>query len=83
MAEARTRPPDGPSRHARGLRWGRVLAWAFYDFANTIYSALVVSFGIALHVKELTGVEKYTFLTSALSLLASGLFVPFAGEMLH
>ena len=63
------------------MRWGKVLSWALYDFANTIYSAIVVSLCIALHVKELTGVEKYTFLTMALSLLASGLFVPFAGEL--
>jgi UMF1 family MFS transporter len=57
------------------------VSWALYDFANTIYSALVVSFAITLHVKEFTGVEKYTFLTMAASLLASGLFLPVAGEV--
>jgi UMF1 family MFS transporter len=64
-----------------GVNWGRAVSWAFYDFANTIYSALVVSFAITLHVKEFTGVEKYTFATVGLSLLASGLFLPFAGEI--
>jgi len=63
------------------LRWGRALSWALYDFANTIYSAIVVSFAIALHVKEFTGVERYTFAVSAASMAASGLFVPFAGEL--
>lgn len=61
--------------------WGRALSWAFYDFANTIYSALVVSYGIALHVKEFTGVEKFTFLTMGASLLASGLVLPVMGEL--
>jgi len=67
----------GPDR----IRWGRTVSWAFYDFANTIYSALVVSFAIALHVREYTGVERYTFLTLGLSLAASGLFLPVAGEL--
>jgi len=66
---------------ARNVLWTRALSWAFYDFANTIYSALVVSFAIALHLKEFTGVERYTFLTMGLSLLASGLFLPVAGEV--
>ncbi len=65
----------------REVHWGRALSWAFYDFANTIYSALVVSYAITLHVKEYTGVEKYTFLTIGLSLLASGVALPFAGEV--
>ncbi|RLC65421.1 MAG: hypothetical protein DRI48_06710, partial [Chloroflexi bacterium] len=63
------------------IHWGRALSWAFYDFANTIYSALVVSYAITLHVKEYTGVEKYTFLTMGLSLLASALLLPVAGEI--
>ncbi|MHC4480399.1 MAG: MFS transporter [Planctomycetota bacterium] len=68
--------------HAPGrVLWGRALSWAFYDFANTIYSALVVSFAITLHVKEFTGVEKFTFLTMGLSLLCSGLLLPVAGEV--
>ncbi len=71
-------PADvGPESFQRG----RATAWALYDFANTIYSALVVSYAIALHVKEYTGVERWTFLTLGLSLLASGLFLPVAGEV--
>ena len=61
--------------------WGRAVSWGLYDFANTIYSALVVSFAITLHVKEFTGVERWTFLTTGLSLAASGVFLPVAGEM--
>jgi len=61
--------------------WSRAMSWASYDFANTIYSAIIVSFAVALHVKEFTGREKYAFLAASLSLLASGLFVPFAGAL--
>lgn len=63
------------------LLWGRTISWAFYDFANTIYSALVVSWAITLHVKGFTGVEKFTFLTLAVSQAISGLVLPVAGEI--
>ena len=63
------------------LRWGRTLSWAFYDFANTIYSALVISVGAALYMKGLTGLEKPAFLTMAGSLLACSAVMPFAGEV--
>jgi len=39
-----------------------------------------VSYAITLHVKGFTGVEKYTFITMAASLVTSGLLLPFAGE---
>jgi len=70
-------PPQDDDR----IRWPRALSWAFYDFANTIYSAIVVSLAIALHVKEFTGVEKYTFLVTAVSMGLSGAVVPLAGEI--
>jgi len=68
---------------------GLVLSWIIYeqlgtlhyDFANTIYSAVVVSWAITLHVKEFTRVERYTFLTMAVSQAASGLLLPVAGEI--
>jgi UMF1 family MFS transporter len=63
------------------ILWPRTVSWALYDFANTIYSALVVSYAITLHVKEFTGVERYTFIAGGGSLLASGLVLPFAGEI--
>ncbi len=70
-----------PAADAEEVDWNKALSWASYDLANTIYSAVVVSFAIALHAKEFTGVEKYTFITFSLSMLASGVFVPFAGEL--
>jgi len=76
---ATSRSPAG-APDAASVPWGRALSWASYDFANTIYSALVVSFAITLHVKAYTGVEKFTFITLGASLLASGLVLPLAGE---
>ncbi|MFO8007574.1 MAG: MFS transporter [Candidatus Brocadiia bacterium] len=78
-----TPPPEVAAEDVgpQTVHWGRAVSWAFYDFANTIYSALVLSFAITLHVKEYTGEEKWTFLTMGLSLLASGVVLPFAGEV--
>ena len=74
-------PPAAASGPPPRIHWPRALSWALYDLANTIYSAIVVSFAITLHVKEFTGVEKYTFIAMAASMVVSGLFVPFAGEL--
>jgi len=77
--------PDVAPARRRGepdtILWRRAVSWALYDFANTIYSAIVVSWAVTLHVKEFTGVEKYTFLTMALSQAASGVLLPVAGEL--
>jgi len=82
MSSGRRREDNsGPRAPQRRIQWRRALSWAVYDLANTIYSAIVVSFAIALHVKEFTGVERFTFLTSSASMLASGFFVPFAGAL--
>ncbi len=78
VAQTKVSAPGGvPVR----MLWGRAMGWALYDFANTIYSALVVSYAIALHVREFTGVERWTFLTLGLSLATSGIFLPVAGEV--
>ena len=82
MSERQHSIPGRATQEAVGsLNWPRAIGWASYDFANTIYSAVIVSFAIALHAREFTGEEKYAFLTASLSLLASGLFVPFAGAL--
>ncbi len=78
-------PAINPTRErGRGpekVLWGRAVSWAFYDFANTIYSALVVSYAVTVHVQEITGREWPAFVTMALSLGASGLLLPVAGEV--
>ncbi len=58
----------------------QVFAWAMYDFANTIYSALFVTFFFPFYVKEfLHGTEFQIGLVFGISLLAVGIFVPFIG----
>ena len=77
MAKGQAGAARGPSK----VLWGRAISWGLYDFANTIYSALVVSYAITLYVKEFTGVERYTFFTLAISQAASGVLLPVAGEI--
>lgn len=57
-----------------------VIAWASYDFANTIFSALFVTFFYPFYVKEfLGGNEFYLGLVFSLSMLFAALLVPFLG----
>jgi len=56
-----------------------ILSWAMYDFANTIYSAVVVTAFISLFLKDLTGRDIYTGLTQTVSMVLAGLLVPLAG----
>lgn len=70
---------SGPS--ADELHWGRATSWAFYDFANTAYSALVLSYAATLHLEKLTNINKPAFLTVAASMIACAFFVPMAGEL--
>ena len=63
------------------VRWGRAVSWGLYDFANTIYSAVVATAAIVVHVEGLTGATKPAYFTIAASLIVCGLFLPFAGEL--
>jgi len=56
-------------------------SWCLYDFANTIYSAVVVTLAFQKHLCELTGKEKFAFTTLSLGLVASGLAVPVCGAI--
>ncbi len=56
-------------------------SWCLYDFANTIYSGVVVTLAFQLHLAELTGKEKYAFWTLSAGLIASGLAVPACGAI--
>lgn len=58
----------------------QVFAWAMYDFANTIYSALFVTFFFPFYAKEFLGATEFQIgLVFGISLLAVGLLVPFIG----
>ena len=56
-----------------------VFSWAMYDFANTIYSAIVVTAFFPLFMKRLAGRDLYTGLAQTGSMILAGLLVPIAG----
>lgn len=56
-------------------------AWAFYDFANTIFSALVLTSYFPLYLTEIAGANRYLGVASGGSMILAGLFVPFAGAL--
>jgi UMF1 family MFS transporter len=57
-------------------------SWAFYDFANTIYSAIVVTVYLPLHLKELTQRNWPMALGMVSSLILSALLSPFFGALM-
>lgn len=60
----------------------RILAWGMYDLANTIYSALFVTFFFPLYIKNyLGGTEFMIGATFSLSMLLVGLCVPVLGAI--
>ena len=58
-----------------------ILSWAMYDFANTIYSAIVVTAFFPHFVNKLAGRDLYTGLAQTLSMVLAGLLVPAAGAL--
>ncbi len=57
-----------------------VFAWGMYDLANTIFSALFVTFFFPFYVKEFLGGNEFQIgLVFGLSMLAVGLIVPAIG----
>ncbi len=57
-----------------------VFAWSMYDLANTIFSALFVTFFFPFYVKEFLGGNEFQVgLVFGLSMLAVGLIVPVIG----
>lgn len=58
----------------------KTLAWAFYDFADTAFSALFITFFFPILIKvHLGGNELHIGLAMGLSVLAAGLLVPLIG----
>src|SRR3989344_7466611 len=59
-----------------------VFAWGMYDFANTIYSALFVTFFFPLYIKSfLGGNELQIGLVFGLSMILVGIAVPIIGAI--
>ncbi|MBW1971317.1 MAG: MFS transporter [Deltaproteobacteria bacterium] len=59
-----------------------VFSWAFYDFANTIFSMNIVSLYFALWVvKDLSGKDIYYSFSLSASMLAVAISMPFVGAL--
>jgi len=58
-----------------------VIGWAFYDFANTLFSILVVTRYLPPLLKELTGTSSAMGACVALSMGIAGLLVPLLGAI--
>ncbi len=58
----------------------KVFAWGMYDLANTIFSALFVTFFFPFYVKQFLGGNEFQIgLVFGLSMLAVGIIVPIIG----
>ncbi len=57
------------------------MSWAFYDFANTIYSAIVVTVYLPLYLNTLTGHNTPLGLAATISMVLSGFIVPPLGSL--
>ncbi len=58
-----------------------LLSWAFYDFANTIFSAIVLTVYFPLYFTGLSGSNRGLGLATTLAMLLSGILTPFLGSM--
>ncbi|MBM4037544.1 MAG: MFS transporter [Planctomycetes bacterium] len=58
-----------------------ILSWAMYDFANTIYSAIVVTAFFPLFMSKLSGCDLYTGVAQTVSMVLAGLAMPVAGAI--
>lgn len=56
-------------------------SWALYDFANTIFSAVVLTAFFPLYFTDLAGSNKALGLLTTASMILAGLFVPFFGAL--
>jgi len=54
-------------------------SWALYDFANTIFSAIVVTVYLPLHITHLSGRNTPLGIASTFSMILSGLIIPTLG----
>lgn len=63
------------------LRHRSMLSWSFYDFANTIFSALVLTVYFPLYFTELSGANWGLGTAATASMLLAGAAVPFLGAL--
>lgn len=56
-------------------------SWALYDFANTIFSAVVLTFYFPLYLTDLTGRNVDLGISTTLAMVLAGLAVPWLGAL--
>jgi UMF1 family MFS transporter len=56
-------------------------AWCGYDFANTIFSGIVVTYAFSLHLNAVSGQDSWAGLANSLSMLLAALAAPLAGAL--
>jgi len=62
------------------MKKARVFSWALYDFANTAFSALFVTFFFPKYIKEILGGNEFQIgLVMGLSMFCVGILVPIIG----
>ena len=84
MEQMSTAAPLTPGRapHPARVRWGRAVSWAFYDFANTIYSAIVVTFYLTLYMTKELGSSNFLIGSATFaSMIFSAFISPFLGAL--
>jgi len=72
---------DTPAQVSQVDRPLPVLGWATYDFANTIYSAVVVTAFFPVFMNRLIGRDIFTGIAQTASMILAGLIVPVAGAV--
>ena len=75
--------PDPPAPPDDGARrtFPAVAGWVLYDFANTIFSFVIITRYFNPYIQELTGSELPFAAVTLGSMLAAGLLVPFLGAV--
>ncbi len=56
-------------------------SWAIYDFANTLFSAAVITLYFPLYFTALTGANRYLGIATTCAMILAGLATPIAGRI--
>lgn len=63
------------------VNWLRLTSWSLYDFANTLFSAVVITFYFPLYITSVTGANKYLGLATTGAMVLAGLTIPMFGAL--
>lgn len=63
------------------VHWLRLTSWSLYDFANTLFSAVVITFYFPLYITSVTGANKYLGLATTGAMVLAGFTIPMFGAL--